>query len=509
MSGAVEMAWAALKAEAARLDATTLSTLFEADPDRFDRFSAEGAGLMMDFSKEKIDRAALEALIALARAARVEARRDAMCAGEAINTTEGRAVLHMALRGGAGSEAAAETETAAAERDRFLSYAEEVRRSGVADVIAIGIGGSSLGPEMATKALAPWHDGPRVHFVSNVDGAHLGDVLKRCDPARTLVIATSKTFTTEETMANARAARDWLGASAGGRMAAVTAATDKAAEFGIPPERCFAMWDWIGGRYSVWSAVGLPLAIAVGAGAFRAFLDGARAMDLHFREAPLQRNLPVLMALIGIWRRNGMGCGSYALIPYDARLSRLSAWLQQLEMESNGKRVGLDGELLARATAPVVWGEPGSDAQHSFFQLLHQGTDVIPVDFILAAEPVDGLPGHHARLTANALAQAAALAFGTPEGTEAHRVCPGDRPSTMLLARRMDPATLGAVLALMEHKVFVQGTIWGINPFDQWGVELGKVLARDVLERIESDVMEGLDGSTAGLLRSVRDYGAS
>ena len=492
-------AWEAVAAAAARLKGTTLAALFADDPGRFGRFSARAGELLLDFSKEKLDADALEALLALARAAGVEAQRDAMAAGAPVNNTESRAALHMALRGGADAKGA----EAKAGRDRFLAYAEKVRASETAHVIALGIGGSSLGPELVTKALAPWHSGPVVHYVSNVDGTHLADALKCCDPARTLVIAASKTFTTEETLTNARSARAWLeaaiGDQAGARMAAVTANRAAAAEFGIAEQSTFAMWDWVGGRYSVWSAVGLPTAIAIGAEAFRAFLDGAGEMDRHFRTAPLAENLPVLLGLIGIWRRNAMDWPSYALIPYDARLGRLSAWLQQLEMESNGKRVDRDGKPLTRATAPVVWGEPGSDAQHSFFQLLHQGTDVVPVDFLIGSQAVDGLPGHHDRLVANALAQSAALAFGTPEGTEPHRICPGDRPSTTLAYRRLDPATLGALLALYEHKVFVQAAIWGINAFDQFGVELGKSLARNVLGRMSDGGSKGLDSSSAGL----------
>jgi glucose-6-phosphate isomerase len=502
--------------QAARLKPLHLRELFAQDPARFDTLSASLDDLLIDFSKEKIDPPALAALLALADAAEVGRKRDAMFAGEPVNTTENRAALHSALRDGAGERVlvdGANIMPAIREtRDRFLGFAEDVRSGGYAshsggpftDVINIGIGGSDLGPAMATRALSPWHEGPRLHFVSNVDSAHLADTLGALDPARTLVIVASKTFTTLETMTNARSARAWLtdrlGEAAGSHLAAISTNLAATRDFGIDENRVFGFWDWVGGRYSVWSAIGLPIAIAVGACNFRAFLDGARRMDEHFRAAPMARNLPVLIALIGIWRRNAMGWPTTAVIPYDQRLARFPAYLQQLEMESNGKRVTRDGATVPIATAPVVWGEPGTNAQHSFFQLLHQGTDIIPVDFLLAAVPSQQMGDHHAQLAANAFAQAAALAFGK-ESDAPHRAFPGDRPSTTLLYRRLDPATLGLLMALIEHKVFVQAAIWNINPFDQWGVELGKSLARELLPAVEGGAgPENIDNSTAGLL---------
>ena len=532
---ALEAAWDKLHSEAARLKPVHLRELFAADAGRFDTLSARLDDLLVDFSKEKLDAPALDALLALARAAGVERRRDAMFAGEKVNTTEGRAALHMALRGGAGERVLVDGDDimpgVVETRERFLAFAGEVRAGRFAsvsgepfsDVIAIGIGGSALGPELATRALAPWHDGPRLHFVANIDGADLADTLKPLDAARTLVVVASKSFTTDETMTNARSARAWLaealGAEAGGHLAAVSTNLAATREFGIDATRVFGFRDWVGGRFSVWSAIGLPLAIAIGAAGFRAFLDGARRLDEHFRTAPLAANLPVLMALIGIWRRNAMGWPTAALIPYDQRLARLPAYVQQIEMESNGKSVTLDGTPVACATAPVVWGAPGANSQHSFFQLLHQGADTIPVDFLLAAAPRDGIAGHHAKLAANAFAQAAALAFGKDEAEvraemaaagassseidrlAPHRACPGDRPSTTILYRRLDPSTLGRLMALVEHKVAVQGAIWNINPFDQWGVELGKSLARRLLPTVQGKAAAaGLDASTTGLL---------
>ncbi len=532
---ALETAWHKVNAEAARLKPTHLRDLFAGDPARFYTLSARLDDLLIDFSKEKIDPPALEALLTLAREADVERKRDAMFAGEPVNTTEGRAALHMALRDGAGERVlvdGADIMPAMREtRDRFLGFAEDVRtgryasKSGApfTDVIAIGIGGSTLGPEMATRALAPWHDGPRVHFVSNVDGAHLADTVAVLDAARTLIVVVSKSFTTQETMANAHSARIWLadalGEAAGHHIAAASTNLTATRDFGVDDSRVFGFWDWVGGRYSCWSAVGLPLAIAIGATDFRAFLDGARQMDAHFRTAPLEQNLPVLMALIGIWRRNAMGWPSTALVPYDQRLAWFPAYVQQVEMESNGKRVTLDNAPVLRATAPVVWGEPGTNGQHSFFQLLHQGTDTIPVDFLLAAEPPTQTGDHHAKLAANAFAQAAVLAFGKTEHEAhaemaaagaipaeidqlgSHRTFPGDRPSTTILYRRLDPATLGRLMALVEHKVAVQGAIWNINSFDQWGVELGKSLAQRLLPVAQGEAAaSGLDVSTSGLL---------
>ena len=499
-----ETAWSRVMDEAERLRPIHLRTLFADDAGRFRRFSVRHGDMTVDFSKEKIDPAAFDALLTLARAAGVEAARDAMYRGEHVNVTEDRPAIHTAVRS---DDPPAEIED---ERARMLDFAEAVRTGGApaadggpfTDVVNLGIGGSDLGPAMVTGALAPWVDGPRVHYVSNVDGAHFGDVAGRLDPARTLVIVASKSFTTLETLSNGRLARAWLahgGVPDGDQMAAVTANPDRAAEQGFAPGLTFRLWDGVGGRFSVWSSVGLPLAIAVGADSFLEFLDGAAAMDHHHAEAPLEQNLPVLMALIGIWRRNAMGWPALALLPYDQRLSRFPAYLQQLDMESNGKSRLTDGGRTRRATAPVLFGEPGTNSQHSFFQMLHQGTDVVPADFLVAAEPVQADPGAHRTLVASALAQSSALAFGTLDTADPQRTFHGDRPSTVILYRRLDPATLGALIALYEHKVTCQATIWGINPFDQFGVELGKTLTARLLPAMEKGDLGGFDLSTAGL----------
>ncbi len=539
MGQSLTAAWKTLEEAGERLRPLHLRQLFAADRKRAETLSAGFEDLTLDFSKEKLDEAALAALLALAEASGLEERRGQLFDGSKINETEGRAVLHMALRGGVDAGLTLDGKAILPEveetRRRFLTFAEAVRGGGYAslsgapftDVINIGIGGSDLGPVVAVRALAPDADGPRLHFVSNVDGAHLTDVLAGLDPARTLVIVASKTFTTLETMRNATSARAWLeealGEEAGRHLAAVSTNLEGTAAFGIAESRVFGFWDWVGGRYSLWSAIGLPIAIAIGAERFQAFLAGAAAMDRHFREAPLAQNLPVLLALIGVWRRNVLGYPSVALIPYDQRLERLPAYVQQLDMESNGKRTTLAGAAITRASGPIIWGEPGTNAQHSFFQLLHQGSDVIPVDFIANACPREHLGDHHALLLANCFAQAQALAFGKTEeevrqemraaGVDAtkidrlapHRSFPGDRPSTVLLQQLLDPYSLGRLIALFEHKVFCQGVIWQVNSFDQWGVELGKVLAKALIGPIEGDVLpEHLDASTTRLIRRVR-----
>ena len=540
MSDAADTAWRAVEREGARLRALSLRTLFAREPERFAAFSFRHEDLLVDLSKEKVDRAALAALLALAEAVDLPAWREALFRGERVNTTEGRAALHMALRGGAAPDVSVDGSPVLPEveetRERFLAFAGDVRtgRYGAVgggpftDVLHVGIGGSCLGPEMAVRALRPDHDGPRVHFVSNVDGSDLADTTAGLDPSRTLVLIASKTFTTLETMTNARSARRWLEGAVAGRagahMAAISSNVGAAAEFGIEGGRVFGFRDWVGGRYSLWSAIGLPVAIAVGPERFRALLAGAAAMDRHFREAPLARNLPVLLGLVSVWRRNVMGWPSVALVPYDQRLARFPAYVQQLAMESNGKRVTRDGAPAARATAPVVWGEPGTNAQHSFFQLLHQGTDAAPVEFIVAAEARNGTGGdHHRLLVASCLAQGQALAFGRTreeaqcdladsgvEGPDAdrlaaHRTFPGDRPSTTIAHRRLDARTLGRLIALYEHRVFVEAVLWGINPFDQWGVELGKALAERLQPALAGGPLPpGTDSSTAGLVTHLR-----
>jgi len=514
--------WGAVHANAERLKPVHLRNLFMDNPNRFNELSVSLDDLLIDFSKEKIDPQAMNILVELARSMQVEAKRDALFSGEAWNLTEGRAVLHMALRGSATPPI---NDNVQAVLDSFLSFAESVRSDGAFDdVINIGIGGSDLGPAMVTRALAPDHNGPRLHFISNVDGAHLTDTFPGLDPSRTLVIIASKTFTTLETMTNARSVKDWLGDHAESNMAAVSTNIRACNDFGIPAERVFGFWDWVGGRYSLWSAIGLPIAIAIGEAGFRRLLAGAASMDDHFLSAPLEKNLPILLALIGIWRRNAMGCSSVALIPYDQRLERFPAFVQQLDMESNGKSVRRGGDPVTEETAPVIWGEPGTNAQHSFFQLIHQGTDVVPVDFLVAARAREELGEHHVQLQSNCLAQGQALAFGKTddearadmrsagmseadiETLATHRTFPGDRPSTTILYRQLDAFALGRLIAMYEHKIFVQGAIWDVNSFDQWGVELGKQLAARLTPVLKGDAgTDGLDISTSSLINRIAE----
>ncbi len=506
--------------------------LFE-EPGRAAAFSVRFDGMLFDYSKTRMDRAARDALLALADARGVAAHREAMFTGEAINETEGRAVLHTALRNLTGVPVTVEgtdvMPDVLATLRRMEAFAEGVRAGritgqggAITDVVNIGIGGSHLGPEMATRALSPCHDGPCCHFVANVDGADIADCLAGLDPARTLVIVASKTFTTVETMTNARTARDWMvagGGDPGAQFAAVSTALEKTGAFGIEPSRVFGFGDWIGGRYSVWGPIGLSLLIAIGPENFRAMLEGAAAMDAHFRAAAPLDNMPLMLALTGLWHSHACGHPTRAVLPYDQRLMRLSAYLQQLEMESNGKRVSTDGTPIDRG-GPVIWGEPGTNGQHAFYQLIHQGTQVIPCEFLLAAEGHEpDLAHHHRLLVANCLAQSEALMRGRSmaearamlagqglggaalERQAAHRVFPGNRPSTTLIYDRLTPRRLGQIVALYEHRVFVEGVILGINSFDQWGVELGKTLALE-LEPVLRGAAAGTDkdGSTRQLV---------
>jgi len=511
-------AWAALaQAYGAQGRAFDVRAAFADDSQRFAHFSQHAPQVFADLSKNLIDAPTEALLLDLARQCGVAERRDAMFAGEAINSTENRAVMHFLLRNPPSATStsahsapdfiANESLKVHATLNAMLAYAEAVRSdAAITDVVNIGIGGSDLGPQMAVLALAAQAlPGKRLHFVSNVDGHALDAVLRTLRPANTLFLIASKTFTTAETMANAQSAKAWFEAG-GGRdvarhFAALTTNVEAANAWGI--QTTFGFWDWVGGRYSLWSAIGLPLAIAVGAQGFRDFLAGAHAMDEHFRTADLAVNLPVRLGLLDVWYRNFHGFTSRCVAPYHQGLARFPAYLQQLEMESNGKRVGLDGQALPYATSPVVWGEPGTNGQHAFFQMLHQGTDVIPVDFIAVRYAAHDLPGHHEKLLANALAQAQALMVGKAD-TGGHKHFPGNRPSTFLLLERLDAASLGALVALYEHRVFVSGAVWGINSFDQWGVELGKVLARDIEARLASGDAAGLDASTAGLLTRLR-----
>ncbi|KRE09858.1 glucose-6-phosphate isomerase [Bosea sp. Root381] len=530
--------WAQLADHRKTTQGHHLRSLFAEDAARFASFTARLDDLLLDYSKTGVTARTMALLLRLAEAADVAGKRDAMFAGEAINTTEKRAVLHTALRAPAGSrilvDGADVMPEVHATLDRLAAFAEGVRSGNIAaadgrpftDVINIGIGGSDLGPVMATLALAPYHDGPRLHYVSNVDGAHIADTLAKLDPARTLVIVASKTFTTIETMTNAATARRWIAGALGeaavaAHFAAVSTALDKVGAFGIAPDRIFGFWDWVGGRYSVWSAIGLPVMIAIGDRNFREFLAGAHALDEHFRTAPLERNLPVLLGLIGLWHRDVCGYPARAILPYDQRLLRLPAYLQQLDMESNGKRVRKDGSPVGRATGPLVWGEPGTNGQHAFYQLIHQGTDTVPCEFMIAAEGHEPeLANHHRLLIANCLAQSEALMKGrtleeardqllkqglAPDAAAAlapHKVFPGNRPSVTIAYRKLDPFAFGRLVALYEHRVFVEAAVWDINAFDQWGVELGKELATALLPVVEGKTpADAHDSSTAGLAR--------
>ena len=533
-----DMIWAKLAEHRRTTESIPLRALFAEDAARFAGFSACFDDLLLDYSKTAVTAQTRSLLLELADATGLGRQRDAMFAGEAINITEKRAVLHTALRAPKSHRILVDgRDVMPAIHDtleRLAAFADGVRNGTIAaadgapftDVVNIGIGGSDLGPVMVTLALAPYHDGPRLHYVSNVDGAHIADTLAKLDPARTLFIVASKTFTTVETMTNAATARRWLAsalgeAAVGVHFAAVSTALDKVGAFGIPADRIFGFWDWVGGRYSVWSAIGLPVMIAVGPKQFRAFLDGAHAMDEHFRTAPLDRNLPVLLGVVGIWHRDICGYPARAILPYDQRLLRLPAYLQQLDMESNGKRVRKDGSPVERPSGPLVWGEPGTNGQHAFYQLIHQGTDTIPCEFMVAADGHEPeLAHHHRLLQANCLAQSEALMKGrtldearailvkqglTPDAVAAlapHKVFPGNRPSVTIAYRRLDPFTLGRLIALYEHRVFVEAAIWGINAFDQWGVELGKELATALLPVIEGKApADAHDSSTAGLAR--------
>ncbi|MCB1390188.1 MAG: glucose-6-phosphate isomerase [Rhodobacteraceae bacterium] len=536
--------WAALSDRLRETSDRPIRDLFS-DPGRAAEFSVSldtpvTGRILFDYSKTNIDAETRSALWALARAKGVEARREAMFSGQKINETEDRAVLHTALRNlddsvvVDGQDVMPEVRATLARMEHFARDLRDGRIRGaggrITDVVNIGIGGSDLGPAMAVQALGPYADGPRCHFVSNVDGAHIHEVLEGLHPETTLVIVASKTFTTIETMTNAQTAKAWMARSVHEptrQFVALSTALDKTSAFGIDPARVFGFADWVGGRYSMWGPIGLSLMIAIGPEDFRAFLAGAAAMDRHFREAPLDVNMPVALALVGVWHRQVCGHAARAVLPYDQRLARLPAYLQQLEMESNGKRVSMDGTDLTVPSGPVVFGEPGTNGQHAFYQLIHQGTDVVPCEFLLAAQGHEPALAHqHRLLAANCLAQAEALMLGRSletarammaarglsgvelERQARHRVFPGNRPSTLLLYPRLTPAMLGAIVALYEHRVFVEGVVLGINSFDQWGVELGKELAMQLLPMLEGKAAtETRDGSTAALVTRLRDLG--
>lgn len=530
-----------LAREAARLQPLHLRELL-ATPQRFERFSRRAGPLLLDFSRQKLDDAALNTLGAIVEQCGWQQRRDAMFRGETLNRSEQRPVLHTALRA---SESrlpplapVAVGEEIAATLRRMSELVDALERNdagafgiaeGITDIVNVGIGGSDLGPRLAVEALTHYHSGRfRCHFLPNVDGHETAALMRRLEPRRTLVLLVSKSFTTQETLLNGAVLRQWIAQAYAGdesraaaHFIAVSANVEAAQALGIPAQRVLPMWDFVGGRYSVWSAVGLVLALALGTPNFRAFLRGAAAMDDHFRTASWSDNLPVLLALIGVWNRNGLGHAAHGVIPYLDALAELPAFLQQLEMESLGKRVSADGEPLRQATVPVVWGSVGTNAQHAFFQALHQGSDVVPLDLIGAVRPGHALKDNHDALLANLLAQGAAFALGKTadealaeaiggDAAERHalaaqRTFPGDRPSTTLLLDALTPESLGALIALYEHKVLVQALLWDINAFDQWGVELGKVLAKSILPALTGAATDGnFDASTRGLVATIR-----
>ncbi|OLC58365.1 MAG: glucose-6-phosphate isomerase [Candidatus Rokubacteria bacterium 13_1_40CM_4_69_39] len=529
-------AWKALRAHHEKVGHLHLRRLFADDPRRGERLTAEAVGVYLDYSKHRITDETLGLLLQLAEASGLRARIDAMFRGERINMTEGRAVLHVALRAPRGTSIVVDGENVVdqvhAVLDQMTDFANRVRSGAwkghtarrMRNVINIGIGGSDLGPVMAYEALKPYSDRAMTfRFVSNVDGADLIEAVRDLDPAETLVIVSSKTFTTLETMTNAQSARAWLLDGFGGdvkavakHFVAVSTNAGEVATFGIDTANMFGFWDWVGGRYSMDSAIGLSTMLAIGPDNFRAMLDGFHQMDEHFRTAPFERNLPVLMGLLGVWYNDFFGAQTVAVLPYAQHLKRFPAYLQQLTMESNGKHVTLDGDPVVGDTGPVYWGEPGTNGQHSFYQLIHQGTRLIPCDFIAFAKPLNPLGRHHDILLANVVAQSEALAFGktseqvtaegTPDWLVPHRVFEGNRPSTTILAERLNPETLGKLVALYEHNVFTQGAIWQIDSFDQWGVELGKALAQRIVPELESKAEPtlGHDSSTNGLIRRVR-----
>ncbi len=536
-------AWAALDSHRGAIAKTHLRDLFAADPKRVESLSLSFGGMFYDFSKQRMTAETLALLVSLAKEALVPEWRERMFSGEKINISEGRSVLHTALRRSAGPFPSKQFDVmpeVVETRRRMAEFAERLRSGKhfghkgmpIRDVVNIGIGGSDLGPKMMNQALrAMSHPALNVHYVSNLDGAQLAPLLQTLDPRTTLFIVVSKTFTTQETMFNANTARDWLRANLGddlvieNHFAAVSSKPERAVEFGVPRELVFPIWDWVGGRYSLWSAVGLALMIAIGPHAFDEMLRGAERMDEHFRSAPFEQNLPVVMALIGIWNTNFLGASTLSMLPYNESLKYFPSFLQQLEMESNGKTVTADGKPLDYETCPIVWGELGNNGQHAFFQLLHQGGRLIPCDFIASARSDYPLPGHQEALLSNCFAQSAALAFGRDEDEVRanmekegvspqqiadllpHRVFAGNQPSSTLMLGSLTPETMGALVALYEHKVFVQGAIWGINSFDQWGVELGKAVASRILPAIHDESLaKSLDASTQGLISFSRKH---
>ncbi|GJL94062.1 MAG: glucose-6-phosphate isomerase [Hyphococcus sp.] len=539
--------WQSLADSAAALSDISMRDMFAEDQGRFERFSIEAAGLFLDYSKNKITDEVADKLAALAVAVDIEGARKDMIEGKSINKTESRAVLHVALRDFAARAYHVDGEDVSqpvrAERDKMKKFCADLHQGmfkghtgkSLDTVVNIGIGGSDLGPQMVVDALRPyWINGRRAFFVSNVDGQHLSDVLAVIDPETTLFVVASKTFTTQETLANAQSAKAWFlnsGApedSVAKHFVALSTNEASVTAFGIDPKNMFRFWDWVGGRYSLWSAIGLSIALQIGFENFENLLRGAHAMDEHFRTAPVKENMPMMLALVGVWNRNFQGAAAHAVLPYDQHLHRLPAYLQQADMESNGKTVTIDGAPVGVETGPVIFGEPGTNGQHAFYQLLHQGTDIVSSDFIAPALSQSPLGAHHEMLLSNFLAQTEALMRGKTEkevraemATEGHskpeidalaphKVFPGDRPSNSIVMEKLTPATLGALIALYEHKIFCQGVIWGVNSFDQWGVELGKVLAKSILPEIAAIAAQAQhvtdhDASTNGLINWINE----
>lgn len=538
-------AWAALADHAAEQKNIQLVDRFKADEQRFDKFQLNAAGWFLDFSKNSISDETLKRLVSLAEAQQVPEKFSAMFRGDTVNPTEGRAALHSALRHQKPTPVSVNGEDVMPDirevLERMSTFSDSVREGQwvgftgkrITDIVNIGIGGSDLGPLMATEALAPFaHESLNLHFVSNVDGSHIVSTLKRVNPETTLFIVASKTFTTIETLTNANTAKEWFLESSANEsdvakhFVAVSTNEEKVAEFGIDTQNMFGFWDWVGGRYSLWSAIGLPLMLCIGPNGFKQFLAGGAAMDEHAQTAPLHENMPTILALLTVWYSNFLGASSHLIAPYDQYLHRFPAYLQQLTMESNGKSVHIDGSSVSMSTGPIVWGEPGTNGQHAYFQLLHQGTHLIPADFILAAESCNPCGNHHELLIANCLAQTEALMNGKStesvveslraagmdeadiDALKHHRTFSGNRPTNTLLVQRLDPYALGALIALYEHKVFAEAAIWNINPFDQWGVELGKQLATTLFEDMQTAVRDGSrvsshDSSTNGLINRI------
>ncbi|AAM72223.1 MAG TPA: glucose-6-phosphate isomerase [Chlorobaculum sp.] len=536
--------WSALESHYQDISHQAMIDLFSTDPNRHERFSLSFNAIHLDYSKNRISARTMELLMDLVRRSGIEKKRRQMFEGEQINFTEHRSVLHTALRRPPGYTMTIDGNDVASEvsdvLDQMKAFCKKVisgewkgyTGKRITDVVNIGIGGSDLGPFMVTEALKPFAHGKlKVHFVSNVDGSHLVETLRGLNPETTLFIIASKTFTTQETLANAVSARAWFLVKAGNRdhvakhFVAVSTNREKVEEFGIDPDNMFRFWDWVGGRYSLWSAIGLSIALYLGFDRFRELLAGAHAMDEHFLNAPLEENMPMILAMLGIWYNNFFGAHSQAIIPYDQYLHRFPAYLQQLDMESNGKRVDRAGHEVDYATGPVIWGEPGTNAQHAFFQLLHQGTEIVPVDFIVSLKSQNPVGEHHDMLVANCFAQSEALMKGKSEAEaraelEAaglsggdlekllpHKLFPGNRPTNTIVLDELNPFNLGSLIALYEHKVFVQGVVWNINSFDQWGVELGKQLAKAILPEFDAvDPVETHDASTNALINRYRQF---